>query len=105
MKNIYTGGDYYRLSIVEEKINSSSYSQTIKKNLIRFIRQINLVGITNVSKNMSYNTCKKYIEILTKLDINPITIDEHSSFDCIPNILNRVIEIAETKFTENQNEK
>lgn len=105
MKNIYTNGDYYKLSIAEEKINNSHYSKTIKKNLIKFIRPINLIGITLGSNVKSYNTCKKYVELLTALNINPITIDEHSKFDYIPNILNRVIEIAESKYTENQNKK
>ncbi len=99
MKNIYTHGDYYKLSIAEEKINNSSYSMTIKNNLIKFIRQINLIGITPVSKSKSYNTCKKYIGFLNQLNINPITINEHSGFDYIPNILNRVVEIAETKYS------
>lgn len=105
MKNICTNGDYYKLSVAENKISNSLYSPTIKKNLIKYIKTINLIGITLGSKGRSYNTCKKYVELLTALNINPITIDEHSKFDYIPNILNRVIEIAETKYTENQNKK
>ena len=99
-------GDYYKLSIAESKINSSSYSKTIKKNLINCIKKINSKGITTVTKNMSYNTTQKYTMLLTNLNLNPITISNNSKFDYIQNILVRVIDIADkTKFNNETDKK
>lgn len=94
-------GDYYKLSKAKEIILSSSYSKTIKKGLITFITRINYCGITPTSKNYSYNTSKKYIQLLNELRINPITINDNCNIDMIENILNRARKVAEvTEFRD-----
>ena len=92
-------GDYYKLSKAKRIIFSSSYSETIKNNLIKFVTEINCIGITLASKNYSYNTSKKYIHLLNNLKLNPITIDNDCKIEKIENLLNRARKVAEvTKF-------
>ncbi len=99
LKDYLYVGDYYKLSKAKEIIFSSSYSNTIKKALIKFVTEINHNGITPTSKNYSYNTTKKYIRLLNELKINPITINDDCNIDMIENILNRARKVAEvTKF-------
>lgn len=94
-------GDYYKLSKAKEIIFSSSYSKTIKNGLVKFITEINHYGITPTSKNYSYNTSKKYIQLLNELKLNPITINDDSNINMIENILNRARTVAEvTEFKD-----
>jgi hypothetical protein len=99
-------GDYYKLSKAKSIIISSSYSKTIKNNLIKFLEDINTRGITEASNKKSYNSAKKYINFLNSLKINPITLNEDSQFNYIENLLTRVIKVAEdTKFKKNKDLK
>ena len=92
-------GDYYKFSKAKELILLSSYSNTLKKGLIEFIKNVNEYGMTNASATLSYNTVKKYIQLLDNLKINPITINDKYSLQKIDNLLNRARKLAEdTKF-------
>ena len=97
-------GDYYKLSKAKEIILSSSYSKTIKQGLIKFIVDVNIYGMTPTSKRFSYNTSKKYIQLLNNLKVNPITINDDCNIDMIENILNRAKKVAEvTAFNHTKN--
>jgi len=97
-------GDYYKLSKAKEIILSSSYSKTIKQGLIKFIVDVNIYGMTPTSKRFSYNTSKKYIQLLNDLKVNPITINDDCNIDMIENILNRAKKVAEvTTFNNTKN--
>lgn len=101
LKDYLYVGDYYKLSKAKEIIFSSAYSNTIKKGLIKFVTEINHYGITPTSKNYSYGTSKKYIQLLNELKLNPITINDDCNIDMIENILNRARRVAEvTKFKD-----
>ena len=55
--------------------------------------------MTDASSTFSYNTVRKYIQLLDSLKVNPITINENHKIEKIENLLNRARKLAEdTKF-------
>ena len=60
----------------ESLIVSSKYSKTIKNNLIKFIRIIAKSNMDVAKTKLSYNTYRRYLNLLGDLGINPITIPD-----------------------------
>lgn len=69
---VYTG-DFYSLETATQKIKLSNYSNTIKKNLISFITEINKYGLKSIKTHTSRNTILSYVDRLSAIGINPIT--------------------------------
>lgn len=98
LQDYFYKGDYVTLSKGIEIINKSNYTQTIKLNLIRFIKSINLIGITYAKKGFSYNVVNNYINLLNQLGINPICLSDSSKFNKIENLLKQLRKTAEEKY-------
>ena len=67
---------FFTLEQAESLIVSSKYSKTIKNNLIKFIRIIAKSNMDVAKTKLSYNTYRRYLNLLGDLGINPITIPD-----------------------------
>lgn len=95
LKNYLYVGDYKSLDIANKEIEKSNYSNTIKKNLKKFLYLTNIEGLQCATNTMSKNSIAKYINYLEKLGINPITTIESEK---IKSLYNRALEKAEEKY-------
>lgn len=98
LQNYFYEGDYVTLSNGIDIIKESSYSQTIKLNLIKFLKAVNLVGMTYTTKQFPYGVVRKYIMLLNKLGVNPICLSDNSKFNKIENLLQQLRRTAEEKY-------
>ena len=73
---MFPKGDFFTLEQAESLIVSSKYSKTIKNNLIKFIRIIAKSNMDVAKTKLSYNTYRRYLNLLGDLGINPITIPD-----------------------------
>ena len=73
---MFPKGDFFTLEQAESLIVSSKYSKTIKNNLIKFIRIIVKSNMDVAKTTLSYNTYRRYLNLLGDLGINPITIPD-----------------------------
>lgn len=98
LEGYFYTGDYYKLNIAKEKVKASDYEQKDKKKLVKFLNSVNKYGLTFVireyiGKNRthrnvwSHSKAKEYIEQLSALGINPVTLNNDSQFDMLPNLL------------------
>ena len=98
LENYFYKGDYVTLSEGINIIKKSNYTQTIKLNLIKFLKVVNILGITYTKKYFSYNAIRKYINLLNELKINPICLSDNSRFCKINNLLQQLKRIAEETY-------
>lgn len=91
-------GDYYKLNICKKLIRESNYSMTIKKGLIKFVTEVNRLGMTKVCEKYSYNKVRRYIDYLNNIKVNPITINNDSEINKIQNIVEKAREVAEERY-------
>lgn len=83
-------GDYYKLKKAIELVAESNYSNLTKNKLIRTLNLISECGgiwKARDSVKWSEKSFHKYLELLRKLDINPVTIPENWRLENLPNIL------------------
>ena len=73
---MFPKGDFFTLEQAESLIVSSKYSKTIKNKLIKFIRIIAKSNMDVAKTKLSYNTYRRYLNLLGDLGINPITIPD-----------------------------
>lgn len=90
--------DYIKISNAIDIIRKSSYTQTIKLNLIKFLKVVDMVGMTNTKKYFCYNAVTKYLDLLNKLELNPICLSDSSKFDRITNLLDQAKEVAQKNY-------
>ncbi len=95
LKGFFYSCDYYRIDIAISKIKESLYSQSMQDKLIRFIKKVNKIGMTEVKKCYSYSTAKSYIEKLEKIGLNPVTISEDKTYEKVENLLHRAKRVTE----------
>lgn len=94
-------GDYYKLRGAKKIINASEKSKKWKKKLKEFLNAVAKYGtVKGVYENKfcCEDTGKKYVSILEQLGINPVTIDETSKYDYLPNLYKMALEVAEKKY-------
>ena len=91
-------GDNLKLTSTIDIINKSNLSYTIKKNLIHFVRCVDMVGYDKTSKKYSYSTLKGYIKKLDELGVNPICVDKNSKIEKVDSIFKRLEEISNQKY-------
>lgn len=95
LKGFFYTCDYYRLDVAIQKIKDSTYTKGMKDKLIRFIKKVNEIGMTEVRNKYSYPTIKGYVEKLEKIGLNPITISNDKPYQKMENLLSRAKRIAE----------
>ena len=95
LKGFFYCCDYYRIDIAIKRIKESLYPKAMQDKLIRFIKKVNKVGVTEAKKSYSYSTVKSYIEKLEKIGLNPITISKDKTYEKMENLLNRAKRVAE----------
>lgn len=91
-------GDNLKLTKAIDIINKSDYTFTIKKNLIHFLRCIDIVGYDKTSKKYSHSTIKGYIHKLDELGINPICVNKKSNIEKVDSIYKRLEKISNQKY-------
>ena len=101
-KYLYEGGDYYRIGKAKRIINSSrNSSKNWKKKLKKFLEAVDKNGTVQVTYKNKYcceDTGKVYIEKLNKLGINPITLDNISSYNKLDNLVKIARDIAKNQY-------
>lgn len=102
LEDYFYKGDYVTLLKGIDIIKKSNYSQTVKLNLIKFLKTVNLIGISYVKRRngrgISHNTFNNYINSLNKLGINPICLSDNSKFNKIENLFKQLKRTAEEKY-------
>lgn len=73
LKNFLYVSDYTSIENAYLKIEKSNYTNTIKKNLKKFLYTINVFGFQYATDNFAKNSIAKYISNLESLGVNPIT--------------------------------
>lgn len=98
LRGFFYTGNYYRLDVALEKVESSSYTEIMKHKLCLFLKRVNEKGITETKKWYSYSTAKNYIELLEKMGVNPVTIANDKDYKEMRNLLDRAKEEAEKMY-------
>ena len=98
LRGFFYTGNYYRLDVALEKVESSSYTKAMKDKLCIFLKRVNEKGMTETKKWYSYPTAKNYIELLEKIGINPVTISNDKDYKEMRNLLDRAKEEAEKMY-------
>lgn len=94
-------GDYYKMKQAKKLINQSNLSKDKKEKLKKFLSAVEKYrGVKNVYKHKwcCEETGKKYIQWLNNLGINPITIDNNSKYDTLPNLYKLALATAEKNY-------
>lgn len=108
-----------KLKIAKDKINKSKHTKSWKTKLKDFATVVNDYGVADTiandnkeiaekSKNSkhhkySYKTVENYIEMLEKLGINPVTIDNNSKFDKLESLYTLIENVAQEKYFDIDN--
>lgn len=108
-----------KLKIAKDKINKSKHTKSWKTKLKDFATVVNNYGVADTiandnkeiaekSKNSkhhkySYKTVENYIEMLEKLGINPVTIDNNSKFDKLESLYTLIENVAQEKYFDIDN--
>lgn len=71
---MFPRGDFYVLAQAEKIIDSSEYKTTMKERLKGFLRIIADKDMDAARAQVSYNTYHRYLEMLSAIGVNPITI-------------------------------
>ena len=104
----------YNLKEEIEKVNKSAHTRNWKAKLILFLKAVKKYGIFDIVaennnqivnntkhhnyKTWSSTTVDKYIKMLNKLGINPITLSNNSKFDSLDSLYTLIKETAEAKY-------
>lgn len=83
-------GTHYKLKDAQKIVGQSSYTPTIKNNLIKFLEEVNQCGMEDTKHLHSKNTIKKNIGKLEELGVNPITLPKGCRSNYIPSLLELV---------------
>lgn len=83
-------GNHYKLEEAQKIVGQSSFTPTIKKNLIQFLEDVNLYGMEYTKQLYSKTTIKGRIEKLEGIGVNPITIPKGCISNYIPSLLGMV---------------
>lgn len=83
-------GTHYKLEKAQRIVGQSSYTPTIKNNLIQFLREVNLYGMETTKHLHSKNTISRNIGRLEEIGVNPITLPTNCKSDYIPSLLELV---------------
>lgn len=100
LKEYLHKGKYYTRKEITKKIEMSTYKSTYQKKLKKFVLYIERYGIeeTIIRGIYSKPTIKKYIEMLTAININPIPIPVESEYIELESLYNIARNIAEDKY-------
>lgn len=71
---MFPRGDFYVLAQAEKIIDSSEYKTTMKERMKGFLRIIADKDMDAARAQVSYNTYHRYLEMLSAIGVNPITI-------------------------------
>lgn len=80
---MFPRGDFYTLEQAEALISSSKHSKTMKTHLIKFLRIIAKDDMDTAKTQFSYNTYQRYLNLLSDLGVNPITIPDNCGIQFI----------------------
>lgn len=96
---VYTG-KYYKKKEINKKIELSKFSKSYQEKLKKFVLMVSRYGIQGIidKKKYSRGTVKKYIEMLTKLKVNPIPIPEYSTYNKLNNLYDIAVNIAKIQY-------
>lgn len=83
-------GNHYKLEKAQRIVGQSSYTPTIKQNLIQFLGEVNLYGMETTKHLHSKNTISRNIGRLEEIGVNPITLPTNSKSSYIPSLLELV---------------
>lgn len=98
LRGFFYTGNYYRLDVALEKVESSSYTKVMKHRLCLFLKRVNEKGMTETKKWYSSQTAKNYIELLEKIGVNPVTISNDKDYKEMRNLLDKAKEEAEKMY-------
>lgn len=70
-------GDYHTIYKAKKIIIGSNIKESYKEEVIEFIKYISNNGVTKAQEQYSKYMCKKYLNILSQLNINPILIPKN----------------------------
>ena len=98
LQDFFNSGNYIHLDKEIELIKNSGYSQTIKLNLLKFIKVVNITNLTYTSNYFCYNTIKKYIKLLNQINLNPICLSDSYKPTEMKNLLEQLREIANKNY-------
>ena len=71
---MFPKGNFYTFTLVEKIIDSSAYKTKMKARLKDFVRIIADKDMDAARAQVSYNTYHRYLEMLSAIGVNPITI-------------------------------
>ena len=80
---MFPRGDFYTLEQAEALISSSKHRKTTKNHLIKFLRIIAKEDMDTAKSQLSYNTYQRYLNLLSDLGVNPITIPDNCGIQSI----------------------
>ena len=100
LKSYLFTGDYFKRNLCKKIIDNSNEKSLNKKRLNKFLLMESRYGIDGIVKNkmFSYDTKRKYIQILNRLNINPITIPNNFKYDYLENLLKLAKKTANEKY-------
>lgn len=81
---MFPQGNFYTLSKAEKIIDASEYRTKMKERLKSFIRIIADKDMDAARAQISYNTYRRYLDMLSAIDVNPITIPDDCDITYIP---------------------
>ena len=73
---MFPKGNFYTFTHAEKIIDSSTYKKKMKERLKGFIRIIADKDMDTARAQISYNTYRRYLDMLSAIGVNPITIQE-----------------------------
>lgn len=83
-------GTHYKLEKAQRIVGQSSYTPTIKQNLIQFLGEVNIYGMETTKHLHSKNTISRNIGRLEEIGVNPITLPKGCKSKYIPSLLEMV---------------
>lgn len=86
-KYFYCPSKYYKLSIAQDMVNNNDkLSFTMKKNINKFLRAVELVGMERIYSYFNKSTITKYCDLLVSMGINPICLKDSAKVDSLDNL-------------------
>lgn len=81
---MFPKGDFYTLTQAERIIDSAAYRAKMKDRLKCFLHIIADKDMDSAKAQVSYNTYRRYLDMLSAIGVNPITIPEDYGVSYIP---------------------
>jgi hypothetical protein len=78
-------GDFYKMGEAVAMIEASSYSRTIKANMVEYMEAVKVGGMDAANKQWCYGTVRNYLERFDEIGVSPITIPDGSTIDRLGN--------------------